>query len=378
MRDFSGKRSTTWSQDNPGVAAEQGPGKRTLTELLPAASAPVQRNVDAAAPVMPSVPRPTIHDLFGRVQRKASGAEPDTAAIHESAQRGIATASSPLPHAETIQRLFGRHDISGIQAHAASDAAASARAMGAEAYATGNHVVLGGRTDLHTVAHEAAHVVQQRGGVQLRGGVGEVGDAYERNADQVADAVVRGESAESLFGLGIAGTSPQNAPTVQLSGPGEHMPDLGKGMDKECHQSPSLSSDSQNDGVMDCYASGAGFSGVFNRRSHSFLARPSGNAQLANGSPANAVPRQGGHRVVEQETMPEECQQGKEDAECDVSGNVGFAAIKRAANKVTVRCISGQVNVRNYGDREAPDEVCDEVVETLQKRFQVYEVTKDK
>lgn len=44
--------------------------------------------------------------------------------------------------------------------------------------------------DLHTAAHEAVRVVQQRDGVRLRGGVGEAGDAYERHADAVADAVV--------------------------------------------------------------------------------------------------------------------------------------------------------------------------------------------
>jgi hypothetical protein len=41
--------------------------------------------------------------------------------------------------------------------------------------------------------------VQQRGGVQLKGGVGQTGDAYEQHADQVADAVVRGESAEAVL-----------------------------------------------------------------------------------------------------------------------------------------------------------------------------------
>jgi uncharacterized protein GlcG (DUF336 family) len=55
--------------------------------------------------------------------------------------------------------------------------------------------VLGDRSDLHTAAHEAAHVVQQRGGVQLRGGVGISGDVYERHADEV----VAGGSAESLL-----------------------------------------------------------------------------------------------------------------------------------------------------------------------------------
>ena len=212
MRDFGDKRSTTW---NPGPkAADVGlaPGKRTLVEMLPQppasapqgtapASEPVQRKAESNAPTTnaPSGPRLTALDLFGRVQRKAVSAEPDVAAVHASAQQGIATAASPLPHAETIQRAFGRHDISGIKAHTGAGAAASATAMGAKAYATGDHVVLGERADLHTVAHEAAHVIQQRGGVQLKGGVGQEGDAYERHADEVAEQVVQGKSAESLL-----------------------------------------------------------------------------------------------------------------------------------------------------------------------------------
>ena len=76
--------------------------------------------------------------------------------------------------------------------------------MGADAYATGSHVVLGDRADLYTVAHEAAHVVQQRDGVQLKGGVGAAGDAYERHADAVAHRVVAGESAEDLLDGGSA------------------------------------------------------------------------------------------------------------------------------------------------------------------------------
>jgi hypothetical protein len=152
---------------------------------------------------MPDGTRSTIRDLFGgHLQQRATGGDAGvqhTAAIHASAQRGIATAGASLPHAETIQRAFGRHDVSGIKAHTGLEAAASARAMGAEAYATENHVVLGGGTDLHTVAHEAAHVVQQRGGVLLKDGVGRMNDHYEQHADAVADRVVRGESAEALF-----------------------------------------------------------------------------------------------------------------------------------------------------------------------------------
>ena len=239
------------------------PGKRTLTETLvgawpeawtgasAAAPAGAHRSIQRAVPrapsswgvpapapdrdataAVPEVARPAFHELFGgSVQLRAAAgtsAEEDTAAIHASAQQGIATAGSPLPYAETIQRSFGRYDISGVLAHTGPEAAASARAMGAQAYATGNHVVLGGGTDLHTVAHEAAHVVQQRGGVQLKGGVGEVGDAYERHADQVADAVVQGRSAEALLEQGAGGGStslfagpPQQAAPIQMARPGE-------------------------------------------------------------------------------------------------------------------------------------------------------------
>lgn len=68
--------------------------------------------------------------------------------------------------------------------------------MGAEAYATGDQIAFKGAPDLHTAAHEAAHVVQQKHGVSLSGGVGKEGDSYEQHADRVADKVVRGESAE--------------------------------------------------------------------------------------------------------------------------------------------------------------------------------------
>ncbi|HZJ66799.1 MAG TPA: DUF4157 domain-containing protein, partial [Kofleriaceae bacterium] len=133
------------------------------------------------------------------VQRKASGsAEPG--AVHAAAERGTAGASTALPHGDRIQQAFGaEHDVSGIKAHVGGDATAACEDMGASAFASGDHVAFAGAPDLHTAAHEAAHVVQQRAGVQLLGGVGQVGDEHERNADQVADAVVAGRSAEALL-----------------------------------------------------------------------------------------------------------------------------------------------------------------------------------
>src|SRR6185436_12191050 len=67
------------------------------------------------------------------------------------------------------------------QAFVGGPAGEATSAMGAQAYATGNKVAFGSSPDLHTAAHEAAHVVQQR------------------SADAVADRVVAGRSAEDLL-----------------------------------------------------------------------------------------------------------------------------------------------------------------------------------
>jgi hypothetical protein len=56
------------------------------------------------------------------------------------------------------------HDFSQVRVHADARAAASARAVGARAYAVGSDVVLGaGGRGRETLAHELAHTVQQRG-----------------------------------------------------------------------------------------------------------------------------------------------------------------------------------------------------------------------
>ena len=152
------------------------------------------------------------------VQRKGAGAG-GTEQVHQAAAHGTSGAAGPLPHLAEVQRSFGRHDVTGVQAHTDSAAAAGANAMGAEAYATGNHVAFAGAPSLHTAAHEAAHVVQQGAGVQLLGGVGEAGDRHEQHADRVADAVVRGESSEGLLdevaGRAPAGRAVQRRDVVQ-------------------------------------------------------------------------------------------------------------------------------------------------------------------
>ncbi len=126
--------------------------------------------------------------------------------IHESAAAGVSGSGGSLPHAERIQAAFGpAHDVSHVRAHVGGAAAAASAAIGAEAYATGNHIAFRQAPDLHTAAHEAAHIIQQRHGVALKGGVGQVGDVYERHADAVADRVVAGHSAADLLTAGPGG-----------------------------------------------------------------------------------------------------------------------------------------------------------------------------
>ena len=141
----------------------------------------------------------------------AGGGDGGPEAVHAAAARGVAGGGGALPHLAAIQRSFGaEHDVSGVKAHVGGAAAEASQAMGAEAYATGSDVAFAKDPTLHTAAHEAAHVVQQRGGVQLKGGVGEAGDPYERHADAVADRVVAGQSAGDLLaghGKGGGGSS---------------------------------------------------------------------------------------------------------------------------------------------------------------------------
>lgn len=175
-RDVDSARDAVYGADEEELERRrprESPGKRTLTSQL--ARAAVQRKRSQRVPHEPR-----------RVEEVAAG--------------GVQSSGEPLPHLERIQASFGQHDVSDVRAHVGGAAAEASAAIGAEAYATGKDVAFARAPDLHTAAHEAAHTVQQQRGVQLAGGAGREGDAYERQADAAADAVVRGESAAAILG----------------------------------------------------------------------------------------------------------------------------------------------------------------------------------
>ena len=153
------------------------------------------------------------------VQQKGPGG---TEGVQQAAAEGVKGAGGTLPYADKIQDAFGKHDISSIQSYQGGDAKGACESMGAEAYASGDSVAFKGNPTLHTAAHEAAHIVQQRAGVSLKGGVGVAGDQYEQHADAVADLVVQGKSAEGLLDTmsGGSASSAVQRKAVQKEGEG--------------------------------------------------------------------------------------------------------------------------------------------------------------
>ncbi|HEV7240694.1 MAG TPA: DUF4157 domain-containing protein [Thermoanaerobaculia bacterium] len=131
-----------------------------------------------------------------KVQRHALG-ETDTE-VPRSVGNILGSAGHPLD-AETrasMESRFGR-SLADVRVHTDTHAAESAKEINAAAYTSGTHIVFGaGRFAPHTtsgrrlLAHELAHVMQQRSGTALPSGVGPADDAHERAADRIADLVV--------------------------------------------------------------------------------------------------------------------------------------------------------------------------------------------
>ncbi len=144
------------------------------------------------------------------VQREAAQA------MHQEAAAGVQGSGSPLPHLAEVQRAFGRHDVSGLQTFRSGQAATAAGNLGTPAYtAAGRIAFRDSAPSLQTVAHEAAHAVQQRHGLELGNGIGRRGDAHEHHADAVARKVVAGESAEAELDRAATGPAAPAGPTLQ-------------------------------------------------------------------------------------------------------------------------------------------------------------------
>lgn len=145
------------------------------------------------------------------VQSAAGGATPATVveanlsapqrqggSAGQIAQQATQDHGQEIPHRAQMEAAFGC-DFGHVTAHLGADAAACASAVGAEAFAQGDHVVFGTSSPgPELVAHELAHVVQTTGRSRSTGGATTKGDAAEREADSVAQCVSMGRALPSI------------------------------------------------------------------------------------------------------------------------------------------------------------------------------------
>jgi len=125
-------------------------------------------------------------------------------AVQRSAVHGVLRGSGRPLDPTVRDDMEGRlgADFSDVRLHTGAEARRSAAEIGARAYTSGNHVVIGdGGTDRHTLAHELTHVIQQRqgpvSGTDNGAGlsVSDPGDRFEREAEANARRAMRGAGA---------------------------------------------------------------------------------------------------------------------------------------------------------------------------------------
>lgn len=103
-----------------------------------------------------------------------------------------------------MEAAFGS-DFSNVRIHDDEQARAHATAMNANAFTHGEEIFIGtGPTSPQLIAHELAHVVQQRQAAEIKNEVNRPGDHFERAADQMAQQVLSGGKATASQG----GTAP--------------------------------------------------------------------------------------------------------------------------------------------------------------------------
>ncbi|WP_078888531.1 eCIS core domain-containing protein [Streptomyces sclerotialus] len=130
----------------------------------------------------------------GHQQTESAPAPVQRSAVHDVLSSG----GQPMDQAvrQEMEARLGA-DFSDVRLHTDSTARASAAEVGARAYTSGNHVVIGdGGADKHTLAHELTHVIQQRqgpvagtdNGAGLK--VSDPSDRFEREAEANATRVM--------------------------------------------------------------------------------------------------------------------------------------------------------------------------------------------
>ncbi|MEU9701465.1 DUF4157 domain-containing protein [Streptomyces sp. NPDC047981] len=128
-------------------------------------------------------------------------------------------------------------DFSDVRIHTDGAAKASAAEVGARAYTSGSHIVIGeGGGDAHTLAHELTHVIQQRqgpvSGTDNGSGlkVSDPSDRFERAAEANARAVMSRPAPEASSDVQRAAAGPEAATAGAAEAPVQRT--LAAGLEK--------------------------------------------------------------------------------------------------------------------------------------------------
>lgn len=133
--------------------------------------------------------------------------------VSQIATDGLSGSGEPLPQLPTLQQAFGGIDLSSIRVHRGDQAKIATDKLSAQAFTRGEHIALSGQPSLQDLAHETAHVVQQRyASSGLPAGLSDSSHPMEKQADSIANHVAQGGSALPI--LTALPLSPLGSPTT--------------------------------------------------------------------------------------------------------------------------------------------------------------------
>ncbi|AIR98932.1 DUF4157 domain-containing protein [Streptomyces glaucescens] len=184
-RSRAGQAENERTAPGPAAGRKASPG---------GAAVPPPLTADALHAAQCGAGNAAVTAMIARRARPTAAPQEQDHGVHEV----LRSAGKPLaaPVRQDMESRFGT-DFSDVRLHTGPAAARSARAIGARAYTSGSHVVIGdGGGDKHTLAHELTHVVQQRqgpvSGTDNGAGlsVSDPSDRFEREAEATATRVM--------------------------------------------------------------------------------------------------------------------------------------------------------------------------------------------
>jgi hypothetical protein len=164
---------------------------------LPHATAPTRRT--GVEPTVVPGAQAAMRQVSGPSVRLGTETTPPVPALPEETAKTVSGSGlgQPLPQdiKQTLEKNFGA-SLEKVRVHTDTAATRAAQSLSARAFTYGNHIFLGPGekpTDLALIAHEAAHIVQQRGAPVVQRFMTDQSDAYEAEAQRASAAALRQE-----------------------------------------------------------------------------------------------------------------------------------------------------------------------------------------